>query len=135
MATFNKFNSFLEAMVNEKHNFETDVLQIALCAPASTPIAGDAVLTDLTQIAYTNLSTQVITTTSSGLNGTTYELILTDLVLTASGNVAEFQFVVIFNQTAASDELIGWYDYGSGVTMTNGETFTCNFASPTITIA
>jgi hypothetical protein len=57
-----------------------------------------------------------------------YKLTLTDLVLTASGTVATFRYVVIYNDTATNDELIAWFDYGSGgVTMLNGETFTVDF--------
>lgn len=127
MAVFNKFDSFVEALAEGKHDLGGDQLQIALCAPASTPIAADAVLADLTQIAYTNLSAQTVTTSSSAQTSGTYKLCITDKVLTASGAVAEFQFIVLFNQTAANDELIGWYDYGSGVNLATGDTFTINF--------
>jgi len=52
-----------------------------------------------------------------------------DLVLTASGAVATFRYVVIYNDTPTSpaDPLVGWYDYGSDVTLANGETFTIDF--------
>jgi hypothetical protein len=50
-------------------------------------------------------------------------------VLTASGAVATFRYVVIYNDTASNDELIGWYDYGSDVTLASGETFTVDFDS------
>lgn len=127
MAAFNKFYSFTEALAEKVHNLGSDTLQVALCATANAPVATNTVLANLTQIAYTNLSTQVITTTSSAQTTGTYKLVLADLVLTASGAVAAFQYVVIFNQTAAGDELIGWYDYGSAVTLANGETFTIDF--------
>jgi hypothetical protein len=59
----------------------------------------------------------------------TLKLILADLVLTASGAVATFRYVVLYNDTPTSpaDPLIGWYDYGSAVTLANGETFTIDF--------
>lgn len=125
MATFNKFNSFVEALAEKAHNLGSDQLVVALSN--SAPIAANAVLTDITQISYTNLSSRNITTASSAQSSGTYKLTLTDLVLTASGAVATFRYVIIYNDTATNDELIGWYDYGSGITMANGETFTIDF--------
>lgn len=127
MAVFNKFNSFVEAITLKKHNLGTDVITVALCSSANTPVAGNSVLANLTQVAYTNLSSRVVTTTSCVQTAGTLKLILADLVLTASGAVAGFQFVVLYNATATNGELIGWYDYGSTVTLATGETFTIDF--------
>jgi len=128
MATFNKIHVFVEDLAHKVHNLGSDTLQVALTNAANPPVAAtDGQLTDLTQIAYTNLSSQVITTTSSAHTSGTYKLVLQDLVLTASGAVAAFQYVTLFNQDAANDELIGYYDYGSEVTLASGETFTIDF--------
>jgi hypothetical protein len=120
---YQKFTAFVTDLGLEKHKLDTDTLQVALCNAAHAPVAGNGVLADLTQIAYTNLSTQVIVTTSwSG-----GKLVVQDLVLTASGAVAPFQYVVVFNQSAPADELICFFDKGYEVTLTAGETFTCDF--------
>lgn len=125
MATFNKFNSFVEAIAEKVHNLGSDQLVVALTDAA--PVASNTVLANITQIAYTNLSSRNITTSASAQSSGTYKLTLTDLVLTATGNVAQFRYVVLYNDTATNDELIGWYDYGSEVNMINGETFTIDF--------
>lgn len=128
MASFNKFNSFVEALAEKVHNLGSDQLKVALCASANAPVASNTVLANLTEIAYTNLSSRNITTSSSAQSSGTYKLVLTDLVLTASGgSVAAFRYIVIYNDTAASDELIGWYDYGSSLTLADGETLTIDF--------
>jgi len=127
MAAFNKFNSFAAAMPNKVHNLASDVCTVALCAAANAPVASNSQLSNLTQIAYTNLSARVPTITSSTQSSGTYKYILADLVLTASGTVATFRYVVLYNDTATNKELIGWYDYGSDVTMLNTETFTIDF--------
>ena len=123
--TFNKFNSLTEALAHKKHNLGSDTLQIALTSVA--PVATNAVLADLTQISYTNLSSRVLTTDSSGQTSGVYKLVIDDLVLSATGAVAAFRYVVIFNQTATNDELIGWYDLGSTVTLADGDTITLDF--------
>ena len=130
MATFNKFNQFVEDIAEKVHKLDTDALTIALCAAANAPVATNSILANLTQISYTNLSTRVVgTPTSSAQSSGTYKLVLPDLVLTASGAVATFRYVVLYNDTPTSpaDPLIGWWDYGSDVTLANGETFTIDF--------
>jgi hypothetical protein len=127
MATFNKFQAFVEHLAEKVHNLGADALTYALCAAANAPVATNSVLADLTQIAYTNLSARVPTISSSAQTSGTYKLTLADLVLTASGGaVATFRYVVLYNDTPTSpaDPLIGWYDYGSNVTLADTETFT-----------
>lgn len=129
MAAFNKFNQFVEDLAEKVHNLGADALTVALTAAANAPVATNSVLANLTQISYTNLSSRAITTSASAQTSGTYKLTLTDLVLTASGTVAAFRYVVIYNDTPTSpaDPLIGWYDYGSDLTLLTGETFTIDF--------
>lgn len=126
MATFNKFNSFVEELANGGHNLATDQLTVALTNTA--PTSANSVLSDLTEIAYTNLSARNITTTSSSQTSGTYSLVLEDLTLTASGgSVGPFQYAVIYNSTPAGGLLIGWYDRGSSITLADGESVTLDF--------
>jgi len=127
MATFNKFNSFVEAVAEKVHNLGADQLVVALCAAANAPVATNTKLSDLTEISYTNLSSRNVTTSSSAQSSGTYKLVCADLVLTASDTVATFRYVVLYNDTATNDELIGWYDYGSNVSMVASDTFTVDF--------
>jgi hypothetical protein len=126
MAAFNKFQPFVEALAEKKHNLGSDQIKVALTNTA--PAAANAVLTDITEISYTNLSSRNVTTTSSAQSAGNYKLILADLVLTASGGpVGPFRYVVLFNDTATNKDLIGWYDYGAAVTLLDGETLTIDF--------
>ena len=132
MAAYNKFQQFTEDLAHGVHNLGTNQLVVALTNAANAPVATNAVLVNLTQIVYTNLSTRNITTSTSGQTTGTYNLVLNDLTLTASvGAVAAFRYVVIYNDTPTSpaDPLIGWFDYGSDLTLQDGESLTIDFAS------
>ena len=124
--TFNKFNSFSEALAEKVHNLGADNLTVALTN--SAPVASNTVLANITQISYTNLSSRLITVTSSAQTSGTYKLMLQDLVLTATGAVGPFRYVVLYNDTPTSpaDPLVAWWDYGSAITLGIGDSFTAD---------
>lgn len=128
MATsaFNKFNSFTEAVAEKVHNLGSDTLEVALTN--SAPVNTNTVLANITQIAYTNLNARTLTVSGSSQTSGVYKLTITDKTLTSTGgSTGPFRYVVLFNQTATNDELIGWYDYGSSITLGDGESLVLNF--------
>jgi hypothetical protein len=128
MVAFNKFNSFVEAVAEKIHNLGSDTLKVALTN--SAPSASNTQLSDITQISngngYTTGGTAATISSSSQTSGT-YKLVLADVVFTASGSMGPFRYAVLYNDTATNDELIGWWDYGSSITLASGETFTVDF--------
>jgi hypothetical protein len=138
MATFTKFYSLTENIAEKVHNLGSDTLTVALCAAANAPVVTNTVLANLTQVAYTYCSTRAVTITSSAQTTGNYKLVLADLTLTATGGaIGPFRYVVLYNDTATNDELIGFADYGSDVTIASGETFLIDFdgTNGAITIA
>ena len=125
MADYNKFNSFVENIAEKVHNLGSDTLKVALTN--SAPVATNTVLANLTEISYTNCSARTLTASASSQSSGTYKLVISDLVLTATGTVGPFRYVVIYNDTATNDELIGWYDYGSSITLGVGDTLSIDF--------
>jgi hypothetical protein len=122
MAAANRFNAFIE-YVNEKAiDWDNDVFVLALTNTA--PVATNSVLADITQISYTNLSSRTVTISAAGQASGTYTATAAQLVLTASGAVGPFRYVVLYDDTAASDPLVAWWDYGSAITMASPDTFT-----------
>lgn len=134
MASFQKFSTFVEALAEKTHNLGSDTLKVALTNTAPTAATDDQ-LADITQIAGSNGYTTggtATTISSSAQSSGTYKLVITDVVFTASGgSMGTFRYPVLYNDTAAGDELIGYWDYGSGVTLAVGETFTTDFDSGT----
>jgi hypothetical protein len=126
MATLTKFEKFSENLGKGVFNLSTDQLKIALTNTAPNA-ATDSVYADITSpIAGTNLSGATpfnITTTSFAQTSGTAKLVLADLTLTATGSVEPFRYVVLYSDTASNKELIGYYDYGSAVTLATNDTF------------
>lgn len=134
MSAYNKFNSFVEALAEKVHNLQSDTLMVALTDTA--PVAGNTKLSDITEITYTNLSSRVLTVNSSSQTSGTYTLVLANLVLTSTGgSTGPFRYIVIYNNTATNKELIAWYDYGSDITLANGETLTLSFGANLFSLA
>lgn len=128
MATFNKFQSFVEAVAEKVHNLGADTLKVALTNTA--PVATNTVLANITQVANGNgytIGGTAATISSSAQTSGTYKLVLADVVFTATGSLGPFRYAVLYNDTATNDELIGWWDYGSSITLASGETFTVDF--------
>lgn len=131
MATFNKIQDFVDQLGLAKHNLNTDTQKVMLVnSPA--PVATNTVKADLTEISAGNGYTaggedsQNTWAESSG----TGTLTGTKIVWTASaGTIGPFRYAVIYNdtQTSPADPLIGWWDYGSSITLNAGETFSVKF--------
>jgi len=134
MATFNKFNSFVEHLAEGVHNLGAHTLKVMLTNTA--PVATNSVRADLTEITAGNGYTAggtAASITSSGQTSGTYKLVLGDVVITASGgSIGPFRYAVLYNDTPTSpaDPLIGYWDYGSALTLANGESITWD-ADPT----
>jgi hypothetical protein len=125
MATYNKFNSWVEFM-QEGANVGSDQFVIALTN--SAPSAANTVLGDLTQIAYTNLSSRNLTTATEAQTGGTYTLDFNDITLTSTGGTTgPFRYVVVYDDTVAGDPLVCWFDYGSSITLDAGESLELTF--------
>jgi hypothetical protein len=131
MAAFNKFNIFVLDVSNGKHNLGSDNLKVMLTNTA--PVATNAVLADITEISTGNgysaggtQATLVSNTQSSG----TEKLILNNVTFTASGgSIGPFRYCALYNSSQASPvkPLIGWYDYGTNLTVTAGNSFQVQF--------
>lgn len=127
MASYNKFNAFVADLANKVHNFSADTFKLLLTNTA--PTATNAVKTDITEITAGNGYTAggaSLTLTSSSQTSGTYKYIASAAspTWTATGAMATFRYVVLYNSTAASGNLVGWWDNGSTVSLTSGQTFT-----------
>jgi hypothetical protein len=125
VATFIKIDSFVENLAEKKIDLSGAGLTVALTNTAHNAAWDE--LADLTQISYDNLSSRVITVSTSSQTSGTYKLVCADLTLTATGAVGPFRYVYVYDDTSTGDKLIAYYDYASSVSMVSGDTFTINF--------
>jgi hypothetical protein len=132
MATYNKFQPFVEDLAEKVYNLGSDTLKVMLVnSPA--PVNTNRIKGDLTEITaangYSAGGTAATISTSAQSSGT-YKLVLADVVFTASGgSVGPFRYAVLYDdtQTSPAKPLIAWWDYGSSITLADTETFTVDF--------
>jgi len=141
MASFVKYEQFANDLGDKVHDLvgTDDTLKVALTNTAPT-VATDATLSNITEITAQNgYSAGGSDTQNSGSeSGGTLTVTGTDITFTASGGtIGPFRYAVLYNDTPISpaDPLIGYWDYGSSVTLSDGESFTVDFGASLFTIA
>lgn len=126
MASGNKHHSFVENLAEKVYNLGSDTLKFLFTNTA--PVASNTVKANLTEISAGNgyaAGGPSVTITASSQTSGTYKLVGNDVVTTASGGtIGPFRYVDLYDDTATNDELIAWWDYGSSITLQNGESFT-----------
>jgi hypothetical protein len=129
-SAYNKFEDFSEQLIRGVHDFDAHTFKVALTN--TIPDAIDTVLADITQISSgggytTDGNATTITVAETGGVTTVSGSAIT--WTGTSGGIATFQYAVLYNATASSKNLIGWFDYGSAVTVGANETFTVKFSN------
>lgn len=143
MATFNKYNQFREDLYNKVHDLMgtagsgADTCKVLLSNTAPNA-ATHAVRADVTEIgAGSGYSSGGASATNVGSrSGGTFTMVGTDIVFTASGGtIGPFRYAILYNDTPTSpaDPLVGWWDYGSSITLNDTETFTVDFGASVFT--
>lgn len=139
MATsaWTKFQDFSEQLVRGVHDWDAHTFKVALTntAPLNTQTTWNT--TDHPAPAAANGYTAGGTATTISISETsgTTTVSGTQIVWTATaGGIGPFRYAVLYNDTATSpaDAAIAFFDYGSSITLGDGETFTLKFnnASP-----
>lgn len=143
MVAFVKYDSFAVNLSKGVFDLQDAGAQIKI---ALSNTAGDVVpashsaLATITEISYANIDLVAQEDTLNAATETpagTWNVVGTDILLTASGAVATFRYIILYDEltTTVVDALIGSWDYGvGGVTLANLETFTVNFGAQMFTV-
>jgi hypothetical protein len=126
MAAFNKFDQFVLDLATKVHNLNADALKVMLSDVA--PVRTNTIKANITEIAAGNgyvAGGLAATFVSGGDVAGVYKLVLSSPVFTAAGgSFATFRYAVLYNSTPGAGPLIGWFDFGAEVTLTNGNSIT-----------
>lgn len=122
------------------HDLATDTLRVYLSNTA--PVASqDNDKADLAEIAngngYTTGGEDIVNVASrAAATAVTSIRTATGVSWTATGGaIASFRYVALYNDTHASNILLGWWDYGQQVALGAGESFTVDFGTSVLTIS
>ncbi len=141
-SSFTKFEKFSEDLFNKVHDLfgtggsTADVLRFYL-TNATPNAATHGVKADIAEIATGSGYTGAVAVDNIGTrSGGTVSIAVTDKTITASGgSVGPFRYAVVFNDTPTSpaDPLVGFYDYGTAITLADGDSFVLDFAATLLT--
>jgi hypothetical protein len=140
MASFNKFNCFVQNVAHALHDMQTGTAQVYKVYLSNTaPSASNTVYNTPADLAgangYTAGGVSIGTITGAQTSGTFSFSGGTNPAWTASGgSIGPFEYAILYNSTSSTQPLIGWWDYGGAITLTNGNTFTVSLPSPILTI-
>lgn len=129
--SYNKVQQFVADLAKGVHNFTagSTTLKVML---TTTAAASMSVKSNFAEIAasggYTSGGNSASITASSQSAGT-YRLGLADPAQwsASASTFPAFQYAVLYNDTASTKPVVGYWDYGSSVALGNGETFNVVF--------
>jgi hypothetical protein len=134
MATFTRPNVMSLNLANKVYDLDSDTFRWVLSNTA--PVAASTnILTDITQIS-TSGGYTIMTDGAGGLVATMSALSSSgqtttmaqsaNVVLTATGAVGPFRYLILVDDTPTSpaNPVVGWLDHGSSITMANTDTYT-----------
>jgi hypothetical protein len=131
MASYNKYEAFVEDLIEGVHDFDAHVFKVAL-SNAAPNAATHGVLAQAGEIAAGNgyAAGGAVTPISTSRAGGTAKVTGADVTFTAAGgSIGPFRYAILYNDspTSPADPLIAWWDYGTALTVTSGNSFTVDF--------
>lgn len=130
MASFNKFNCFAGDVAHALHDMKTGTAQVyKVYLTNSAPLATNTVYNTPADLAtangYTAGGVSIGAISGAQSSGVFKFTAGTQPSWTAAGgSIGPFEYAVLYNSTSGTLPLIGWWDYGTAITLTNGNTFT-----------
>jgi hypothetical protein len=129
MAAFNKIQDFVEQLGLARHNLNTATFKVALARSTDAPSATDTVLADITQPTGTGYAPIDTLNTWAEAAGTGTMTGTMSVFTAGAGDWQTFRYVMLYNDDTVTptDQLAGWWDYGSDLQLNNGETFSVKY--------
>lgn len=138
-ATYVKFQDFVEQLGKGVHQLHAAGHTLKVALTNTAPNATDTTFSQITEISAGNGYTAGgfdIQNDWSEASGTG-TLTATDVTITATGgSIGPFRYAVIYNDTPTSpaDPLVASFDYGSSITLGDGESLVIDFGASLATL-
>lgn len=130
MAAFVFFESFAENLAKGVINLHSHTLKGYLSNTAPNAATHDQ-KADIAEISTGNGYTGPIDVENAvSRSGDTVSVDVVDKTVTAdSGTVGPFRYFILFDDDAAGDELVGYWDRGDSITLQDGESVDLDFTT------
>lgn len=129
MAAYVKYHAFVTDLLAGRHAFDAHAFKVML-SNAAPDVAADALRADAAEIAAVNgyPAGGAATAVTLSQAGGTAKVTATDVTFTAGGGpIGPFRYAILYNDSPSDDPLVGYWDYGTALTLTDGNQFTVDF--------
>lgn len=136
MPSYHKFQHFPLDLVNGIHDFDAHVFKVMLTNAAPDP--ANHVKADLTEISPSGgyaAGGPAVTITTSEAAGVASVTASDVLINALGGSIGPWRYAALYNDTASGKPLIGWWDYGSSVTVSGTDDLTITFTTGIIQVS
>lgn len=123
-AAYQKYQCFEQDIGRQVHQLNTNTLKVSLTNRSPDPV-NDSVFANIVEIPAGNgyvAGGTAVPATSYAQTAGVGKLLGGNVTVTATGGViGPFRYAVLYNATASGGPLIAFFDYGSSVTLNNGD--------------
>ncbi len=138
VSAFTKFQAFSERLAEQVHQLDANTLRAYLSntAPNAATHQNKADLAEISAGNGYSAGGVDVQNTTSRTGGVTSVVAVDATITAAGGPIGPFRYVVLYDDTPTSpaDPLIGYWDYGSAITVQDGESFDLDFGASILTI-
>ncbi len=131
MSVFQKFNDFVEQLGKGVHQLHAAGHTLKVYLSNELPLDTDTVKADISEITpasgYSAGGEDVQNDYSE--TGGVATLTCQDITWTAGATIGPFRYAILYNDSVAGDPLIGFWDYGSAITLLTGQEFKIDFGA------
>lgn len=133
---WNKFNCFLLDALSGLHDLRAAGHTVKVFLSNEQPLATDTVKANIAEISATDYTAggydiQNDVSQAAGVASLTASAVT---ITASTATIGPFQFAVLYNDSAANDPLIGWYDWGSALTLAISEGIAITFGTEVFTV-
>jgi hypothetical protein len=132
MAAYNKFNLFTQDLCRALHKFNTGAGTYSVMLTNTAPVATNHLYSDISANEVANgggyTTSGLASAMSDSASSGTEKVLATNVTWTGTGSgFGPFRYAVVYQSGDVNKELVCWFDYGSSISLSSGDTFAVQF--------